>query len=106
MFDIAKMMAQAKKVQDRMEGTQTELADTTIIGQSSCGNVVITCNGKFEFTNVEVKPEWGNGATAEEIQTKTLEALQDITNQIMGITESKMKELTQGINIPGLKLPF
>jgi nucleoid-associated protein EbfC len=77
-----------------------------ITGKSVCGNVEITCNGKFEFTTVKMNEAWAQAASAAELQAKTLEALQDITRQIMGLTESKMKELTQGINIPGLKLPF
>jgi nucleoid-associated protein EbfC len=104
MFDIAKMMAQAKKVQDRMGSIQEELAGMEVTGKSKNGKVSVTCNGKFEFTNVVIAPDAvGNAA---ELQVWVLEALQDATTQILGITEGKMKELTAGINIPGLKLPF
>lgn len=105
MFDMAKMMAQAKKVQDRMTSIQDELAQLTLTGKSSDGLVTITCTGKFEFTGVSVDPAAMNG-DASAMEARISEALQDVTNQIMSITEGKMKELTAGINIPGLKLPF
>ena len=101
MFDMAKMMKQAKKMQDKMMEIQDELAGTTMTGKSSCGKVSISCSGKFENWEVSglesVEPADANA--------KTQEALENLTSQIMEQTQSRMGELTKGLNIPGMKLP-
>jgi nucleoid-associated protein EbfC len=101
MFDMAKMMKQAKKMQDKMMEIQDELAGTTIVGKSSCGKVQISCTGKFEEWNVTGL----EGVEPAEANAKVQEALEDLTKQIMEQTQSRMGELTKGLNIPGLKLP-
>lgn len=106
MFDMAKMMAQAKKVQDRMNGIQDELASLTVVGQAGGGQVKVTCNGKFEFSKVEIAPELLSSGDAGMLEDLVLMALKDGTGQILKVTQDKMSALTSGINIPGLKLPF
>ena len=106
MFDMAKMMAQAKKVQDKMQSIQEELADLQVTGTAGGGKVKVTCNGKFEFLKVEIAPELAQGGDNAMLEDLVLSALKDGTSQIMKITQDKMSALTAGINIPGLKLPF
>jgi DNA-binding YbaB/EbfC family protein len=103
MFDIAKMMSQAKKVQDQMVKIQDELASSQMEGQSADGKVTISCNGKFENWNVQIDPSLNDSAT---IQAGVQQALEQLTERIMSKTQDKMSALTQGLNIPGLKLPF
>jgi DNA-binding YbaB/EbfC family protein len=101
MFDMAKMMKQAKDVQDKMMKMQEELAKTTFEGASSCGKVRISCNGKFEGWNVSIDSD----VAGPEVAAKVREALEALTQKIMGQTQDKMSSLTKGLNIPGLKLP-
>jgi DNA-binding YbaB/EbfC family protein len=103
MFDMAKMMSQAKKVQDQMVKIQDELAAAQMEGQSADGKVTISCNGKFENWQVQVDPSLNDAAT---IQANVQQALEQLTQRIMSKTQDKMSALTQGLNIPGLKLPF
>ena len=103
MFDIAKMMSQAKKVQDQMVKIQDELASSQMEGQSADGKVTISCNGKFENWNVQIDPSLNDSAI---IQAGVQQALEQLTERIMSKTQDKMSSLTQGLNIPGLKLPF
>jgi nucleoid-associated protein EbfC len=97
MFDMAKMMKQAKKMQDKMMEIQDELANTEMVGKSSAGDVSVSCTGKFENWNV-------SGLTNEQNE-KVQQALEALTAQIMEQTQNRMGDLTKGLNIPGLKLP-
>ena len=103
MFDIAKMMSQAKKVQDQMVKIQDELASSQMEGQSADAKVTVSCNGKFEGWNVKIDASLNDAAT---IQSGVQQALEQLTERIMSKTQDKMSALTQGLNIPGLKLPF
>jgi nucleoid-associated protein EbfC len=106
MFDIGKMMSQAKKMQDQMVKIQDELAATEMKGQSKDGLVTVTCNGKFENWKVTISPELAKAGDATKLQNDMQEALQDLSEQVAKKTQDKMSAITQGLNIPGLKLPF
>jgi len=101
MFDMAKMMKQAKSMQDKMMTIQEELAGTRFEGQSTDGSVSISCTGKFENWEVSGLEK----VAPAEANAKNKEALENLTQSIMSQTQSKMGELTKGLNIPGLKLP-
>lgn len=106
MFDMAKMMAQAKKVQDKMAKIQDDLEHMEVVGKAGGGQVKIVCNGKFEFKSVSIAPELVLKGDAGMIEDLVHAALKDCTDQIMKHTQDKMESLTAGLNIPGLKLPF
>jgi nucleoid-associated protein EbfC len=101
MFDMAKMMKQAKSMQDKMMTIQEELAGTRFEGKSADGSVTISCTGKFENWEVSGLEK----VAPAEANAKNQEALESLTQSIMSQTQSKMGELTKGLNIPGLKLP-
>lgn len=104
MFDIKKMMDQAKKVQDQMMSIQEELAAAEITGTSNCGGVKVTCTGKFECRKVEII----NQALLQDqakLEAAIAEAFNNVAEQVMKRTQDKMASLTKGLNIPGLKLP-
>lgn len=106
MFDMAKMMAQAKKVQDKMGKIQEELEEMEVVGKAANGQVKVICNGKFEFKSVTIAPELLASGDAAMLEDLVLTALKDAHEQIMKLTQEKMSALTAGLNIPGLKLPF
>jgi nucleoid-associated protein EbfC len=103
MFDIAKMMKQAQEVQKRMGSIQEKLADLIVVGEDSKKRVQVKFNGKFEPLGVTCLVD---SLSKEEVEEAFMGALNDAMQQIMRVTETEMQELTKGINIPGLKLPF
>jgi nucleoid-associated protein EbfC len=106
MFDMAKMMAQAKKVQDKMAKIQDDLEHLEVTGKAGGGQVKVVCNGKFEFKSVFIDPALLAKGDSGMVEDLMLAALKDCTDQIMKHTQDKMESLTAGLNIPGLKLPF
>jgi DNA-binding protein YbaB len=87
MFDMAKMMSQAKK--------------TRFEGKSKNGQVSVSCTGKFEDWKVDIAKE----AQGDQTGALVVEALEALTQSIMTQTQDKMGVLTKGLNIPGFKLP-
>lgn len=103
MMNLQKMMQQAQKVQAEMKKAQEELEKTTFEGSAGDGAVVVTCNGKYEFQSVKIKPEAAQDP--EILEDLVLAALKDTTGKIATTIEQKMSSVTSGLNLPG-GLPF
>ena len=104
MFDIHKMLKQAQKMQDQMQSVQKEMEGTEFTGTSGGGAVTVVCNGKFEFLRVKINPDALQDTGM--LEDLILAALKDATSQVSSTLEKRMKGVTEGMNIPGLKLPF
>jgi DNA-binding YbaB/EbfC family protein len=103
MFNMQQMMKQAQKMQDQMKGIQEEMEQSLFTGTAGGGAVTVTCNGKYEFISVKIKPEaLEDKDTLEDLM---LAALQDASNKVTEAMEQKMAKITAGLNIPGFKLP-
>ncbi len=105
MFDIQKIMKQAQQMQEKMQGIQKELEATELVGKAGGGAIEIKANAKLQFSGVTISPDAAAG-DAGMLEDLMLTALQDLTRQSEQITEEKMKSVTGGVNIPGIKLPF
>lgn len=103
MFNIQQMMKQAQKVQDQMKEVQAEMERTEFTGAAGGGAVSITCNGKYEFSKVQISPDaLGDKDMLEDL---VLTALKDAVQKVSSQMEDRMKAVTAGLNIPGLNLP-
>lgn len=112
MFNIQKMIKQAQEMQKRVEDVRNSLGDIEVATQAGGGVVEVKMNAKNEFVSIKIKPEAINPEDPSSVDVDTLETLEDlITSAIKEankkaeeISESKMKEITGGmnLNIPGL----
>ena len=109
-MNIMQMMKQAQNIQARLKTTQEELAQMELTGESSGGAVQVTCNGQGKFISIKLKPEAINPENPSSVDNETVEMLEDLISSAINqasdkagkVMESKMKEVTGGINIPGL----
>lgn len=104
MFDLQKMMKQAQDMQKKMETAQAELDTVMVEGTAGNGAVTITFNAKMAVKNVKISPEAAQDV--DTLQDLIQVALEDAYAKSNKATEEKMKGVTGGMNIPGLKLPF
>jgi DNA-binding YbaB/EbfC family protein len=104
MFDMAKMMKQAQQLQGKMEAAQAELEGVFVTGEAGSAAVKITVNAKMAVQSVSISPEALGDAGMLEDLIKL--ALEDAYAKANAATQDKMKSVTGGLNIPGLKLPF
>lgn len=103
MFNIQQMMKQAQKMQEQMKGIQDEMERTQFTGTSGGGAVTIVCNGKYEFSSVNIKEDaLGDRDMLEDL---VLAALRDSCAKVNEAIEQKMSKVTAGLNIPGFKFP-
>ena len=96
-FDILK---NAQKIQEQMGEFQEKLTAVSATGSAGGGMVEIDINGKMDVTGVRIAPE-----AAEDIdmlQDLIMAAFSSGMEKIREAVNQEMKEITGGLNIPGL----
>ncbi|MFG0247379.1 MAG: YbaB/EbfC family nucleoid-associated protein [Phycisphaeraceae bacterium JB051] len=117
MFDnlknMASMMSQAKEMRAKMEQIKSELERKTISADAGAGAVSVTMNGKFEVVDIQLDPVMittlaGEGADADKqmIQDLIVAACRGAHAKAQAMVEDEMKQLTGGLDIPGLDQMF
>jgi nucleoid-associated protein EbfC len=105
MIDLMKMMKQAQEIQGRMQQVQQDLAALEVEGQSGAGMVKVKLNGKFEARGIKIDPSLLKPEDAEMLEDLILAAFQDAKGKAEAAVQTKMQEVTGGLNLPpGLKL--
>ena len=104
-MDLMKMMKQAQEIQGRMQKMQEDLAGLEVEGQSGAGLVRVTINGKFEARAIKIDPSLIKPDEREILEDLILAAFQDAKSKAETAVQTKMQELTGGLQLPpGLKL--
>tara|TARA_Y100000589_G_scaffold321529_1_gene353053 strand:- start:1877 stop:2233 length:357 start_codon:yes stop_codon:yes gene_type:complete len=117
MFDnlknMASMMGQAKEMRAKMEQIQAELEHKTITADAGAGAVTVTMNGKMQVVNVVLDPVMiqtlaGEGADADKqmIEDLIVAACSGAHAKAQQMMQEEMKQLTGGLDIPGLDQMF
>lgn len=106
MMNIQGLMKQAQMMQKRMEETQGKLAQQEVEGTSGAGMVKVTMNGKFETKKINIDKSLINAEESEILEDLLVAALNDARAKADKVMEDGMKEVTGGLNLGGLKLPF
>jgi DNA-binding YbaB/EbfC family protein len=103
--DLGKIMKMAGQMKSKMPEIQQKLADAQFTAQSG-GAVTATVNGKMELVDVKIDRDAIGDLAGD------LEMLEDLIRTAVSAAQAKaahaateaMKELTGGIDIPGLTL--
>ena len=98
MIDLMKMMKQAQEIQGRMQQVQQDLAALEVEGQSGAGLVKVKLNGKFEARGVSIDPSLLKPEDAEMLEDLILAAFQDAKVKAEAAVQTKMQEVTGGLN--------
>ena len=109
-MNIMQMMKQAQSLQKKLKETQDELGTLEVTGEAANGAVVVKCSGQGRILSVKINPEAVDPENPANVDTEMLETLEDLITAAISkandnaakLMESKMKEVTGGINIPGL----
>lgn len=105
-MNIQGIMKQAQMMQKRMEETQSKLAQQEVEGTSGAGMVKVVMNGKFETKKVSIDKSLLVAEEVDVLEDLLVAALNDAKNKADKLMEDGMKEVTGGMNLGGLKLPF
>lgn len=99
------IMKQAQTMQAKLKTTQEELAKMEIVGESGGGAVVVTCDGQGKFKSIKLSKDAAIGLGDEDremLEDLITTAINSATDKAIKEMETKMKQATGGINIPGL----
>ncbi len=105
-MNIQGIMKQAQMMQKKMEETQEKLAQQELTGVSGGGMVKVTLNGKFEMKKVEIDKTLMVEDEVDILEDLIIAAYNDAHAKVDASMAEGMKEVTGGMNLGGLKLPF
>ena len=106
MMNIQGIMKQAQMMQKRMEETQAKLAQQEVEGSSGAGMVKVVMTGKFETKKISLDKSLINPDEIDILEDLIVAAINDARTKADKLMEDGMKEVTGGVNLGGLKLPF
>ena len=106
MMNIQGIMKQAQAMQKRMEEMQEKLAQEEDEGVSGGGMVKVTLNGKFEMKKLELDGSLLNIDEKDILEDLIIAAYNDAKNKVDDKMQNGVKDVTGGMNLGGLKLPF
>ncbi len=102
---LGNIMKQAQAMQENMKKAQSELAEMEVDGQSGGGLVKVVMTGRHDIRQVKIDPDLLED-DIEVLEDLIAAAINDAVKKVESETQSKMGGLTNGMNIPGLNLPF
>lgn len=100
--NMANIMKQAQAMQAQMAKLQEEAATKTVTGSAGGGMVTVTANGAMELVGVVINPEAVKGGDADMLQDLVMAASNDALRKARQMMADQMKEVTGGMNVPGL----
>ena len=97
--EMANLLKKAKDIQKNMAAMKEEMARTEFSASSPDQEVVVVVSGDFQIKSVKVAPSIANNENLGNIITATANSALAAAKSAM---QSKMQEITGGMNIPGL----
>jgi DNA-binding YbaB/EbfC family protein len=105
MKNLMDMMKQAKQLQEKMTEMQSAVEAVTETGVSGAGLVSVTLNGKGVMSAIRIDPSLLKDGEREILEDLIIAAHGDAKAKIETTLQSKMQEMTGGLQLPpGLKL--
>jgi DNA-binding YbaB/EbfC family protein len=105
--NMAGMMKQLQKMQEKMAQVQEMLEQKTIVSEAGGGMVRVTANGKNQIVKIEMDPEVVKPDDIEMLEDLVLAATNKALEESGKMAQEEMAKATSGMmpNIPGLNLP-
>ena len=97
-------MKQAQNVQAKLKSAQEELSKMEIVGEAGGGAVKIICDGQGKFKSIKLTSDAVNvdDDAREMLEDLITSAMNQASEKASKEMESRMKQATGGLNIPGL----
>ena len=106
MMNIQGIMKQAQAMQKKMEEMQEKLAQEEVEGNSGGGMVKVTLNGKFEMKKIRLDKSLIVAEESEILEDLIIAAYNDAKAKADANMAKGVNDVTGGLNLGGLKLPF
>ncbi len=104
--NMAGMMKQVQKMQEKMAQVQQELEQKTVTAESGGGMVKVTANGKQQLVRIQIEKEVVNPEDVEMLEDLVLAATNKALEEASRMAQEEIAKATSGMlpNIPGLTL--
>ena len=102
MGNLGNIMKQAQAMQERLAKLQAEAATKTVKASAGGGMVTVVANGGMEVVSIRIDPEVLRSNDAEMLQDLVVAAVNEALRQAREMVAEEMKEVTGGLQIPGL----
>jgi DNA-binding YbaB/EbfC family protein len=99
-------MKQAQEMQAKMAQMQQQLAAKIITGSAGGGMVSVTVNGRGEALSIAIEDALIAVEEKEMLQDLITAATNDALRKAKELGKEEMRQLTGGLNIPGLTNMF
>lgn len=99
MPSLSQILKQAQKAQENLEKIQASLAETLVLGTAGGGLVKVTMTCRHEARKVEIDPSL-LGEEKGVVEDLIVAAVNDAVKKIAEVTQEKMAEVTQSMNLP------
>lgn len=100
-MNIAKMMKEAQRMQERMAETQNELAARTIEATAGGGKIKVTATGAGDIVSIKIAPEVVDPQDVEFLEDLVLTGVRQALEDAKALAGAEMGKLTGGLKIPG-----
>lgn len=98
--EMAGLMKKAKEMKQNIAKMKEEISSSEFYGTSSDNKVSVVLSGDFNVRQIKISPDAAADTEALEDLVKT--AINSAVSSAQVNIQEKMKEVTGGINIPGL----
>lgn len=107
MKNLANMLREAQKLQQRMNELQEKLAALEVEGQAGGGLVKVVLGGRGELKRVSIDRSIVDPEEVEVLEDLIVAAAADAKAKLEARLQEEMQAVTGGLPLPpGLKLPF
>jgi nucleoid-associated protein EbfC len=105
-MDFMALLRQAQEMKKTMETAQAELDQLTVTGTSGGGMVTVDANGHGQVKRVKIDRSVVAADDVEMLEDLVTVAIADAQKKAAAEVQLRVPKLPEGMNIPGLKLPF
>lgn len=100
-MNIAKMLKEAQRMQERMAETQNELAGRLVEATAGGGKVKVTATGAGDIVSIKIDPQIVDPQDVEFLEDLVLTGVRQALEDAKSLAGAEMGKLTGGLKIPG-----
>jgi DNA-binding YbaB/EbfC family protein len=97
---LGQLLSQAKKMQERFQKIQEEVAERTVEAQSGGGMVTCVVNGKQELISIKISEEIWEEKDKELLEDLVVAAVNEGLNKSKDMLQEEMSKITGGMQLP------